>query len=189
MPHQSYYELCNLVAPGWSVHEGDAHPQADGPFSLTAPDYEDVIWRTWCHFFEYFSLQDGDVYVWPERPPDWRDRIARASTVWDESQASGKQVLEVTEAGHRGGQLPMNIEERIRDLEKATAIAFLDANLSGKRHATEAGRVTEALARGQHFRLIIETIDASGNVCATIEVESAEVTETPELPTEGEGKD
>jgi hypothetical protein len=71
--------------------------------------------------------------------------------------------------------------DRLRDLEKATAVAFLDANLSGEGYATEARKVTEAVARGQHFRLVVETIEASGSVHATIEVECAEVTDPSEV--------
>lgn len=76
------------------------------------------------------------------------------------------------------------ILERLRDLEKATAVAYLDANLSGKRYAAEAQKLTDAVARGQHFRLVIETFDASGSVHATIDVE---VTETSRAATTEDG--
>ena len=65
----------------------------------------------------------------------------------------------------------IELEDRLKVLEQATAIAYLDANLSRDRYAREARKVTDALAQGKHFRLIVETIDDSGSVHATIEVE------------------
>ncbi len=64
----------------------------------------------------------------------------------------------------------MNLEQRLKELERATAVAYLDA-LSGERHAREAQKVTDALAQDKHFRLVIEAIDESGGVHATIRVD------------------
>lgn len=64
----------------------------------------------------------------------------------------------------------MNLEKRLKELERATAVAYLDA-LSGERYACEAEKVTNAIAQDKHFRLTIETIDDSGSVHATIQIE------------------
>lgn len=89
----AYAELCDLVAPGWSLREGYAGgPAAEGPFWLWAPTYEDAVWRTWCQVFGYYTVEH-DNRVWPERPNDWRDRIAQARRVWDGAQAEGRQIL------------------------------------------------------------------------------------------------
>jgi hypothetical protein len=93
----SYWDLCRLVAPGWALREGYADgPAAEGPIWLWAPTYEDAVWRTWCHLFGYWVSHDDlyGQYVWPERPNDWRDRIAQARKIWDESQARGRKLLE-----------------------------------------------------------------------------------------------
>lgn len=59
--------------------------------------------------------------------------------------------------------------DRIRMLEKATAVAYLDANLSGERYAHEAEKVTQAEQENKHYRLIVVPTP-SGGVHATIEV-------------------
>ncbi len=65
----------------------------------------------------------------------------------------------------------MNLEQRLKELERATAVAYLNANLSRERYARECRKVDDAIAQDKHFRLVIETIDDSGSVHATIEVE------------------
>lgn len=92
-----YWDLYPLVAPGWSLREGYAKgPCAEGPFWIWAPTFEEAVWRTWCAVFLVFEFAPG-LYpnrIWPERPEDWRDRIAMARRVWDESQARGRALLE-----------------------------------------------------------------------------------------------
>lgn len=94
MSDNDYWSLCELVAPGWSLREGYAcGPSAEGPFWLTAPDYGSVVWRTWCYFFGCFELQDGETYVWPMKPSDWRDKIAEARGLWEKSRVASKELL------------------------------------------------------------------------------------------------
>ena len=65
----------------------------------------------------------------------------------------------------------MNIEQRLKELERATAVAYLNANLSRERYARECRKVDDAIAQNKHFRLVVETIDESGSVHATIQVD------------------
>lgn len=89
-----YWELCELVAPGWSLREGYARgPAAEGPIWLWAPTFEDAVWRTWCYAFGHYRMQDDFDYIWPDRPNDWRDRIAQARRIWDQSHAEGRKIL------------------------------------------------------------------------------------------------
>jgi len=103
MTNYDYWELVeeDLVAPGWSLREGYAcGPAAEGASPntslswITAPDYEEVVWRTWCALFGDFHVQDGDVHVWPPKPDDWKLRIRRAQLVWRRSQVQGRGTLQ-----------------------------------------------------------------------------------------------
>lgn len=89
-----YQTLEALVAPGWALREGwSCGPAAEGTFWLTAPTYEEVVWRTWCHLFGHYTRQDDMVFVWPLRPSDWQERIAQARRVWEAAQFEGKVAL------------------------------------------------------------------------------------------------
>ena len=87
----SYWGLENedIVAPGWSLREGWAcGPSAEGGSPgfegtwITAPTYEEVVWRTWCALAGNYHLQDGKDVVWPGMPDDWRRRVREAELKW-----------------------------------------------------------------------------------------------------------
>lgn len=79
---------------------------------------------------------------------------------------------------------PRFILERLHELEKATAIAYLDSLTSppSGRWGGEVKKIDAAIAGGHHFRLVMEKVD--DGVHATIEVEAA--TPVP-VPTEPSG--
>lgn len=62
----------------------------------------------------------------------------------------------------------MSIFSRICDLEKATAVAYLDT-LSGEKYTRLSERVTTAEATGLHYRLV-RVKDEKGFVSASIEI-------------------
>jgi hypothetical protein len=92
---KSYWELQESAAPGWALREGWAGgPAAErGQIWLWAPTFEDAVWRTWCHLFGHFEIQDLDTIVWPAKPSDWESRIARARAVWNQLRSEGKRTL------------------------------------------------------------------------------------------------
>lgn len=58
---------------------------------------------------------------------------------------------------------------RLCELERATAVAYLDANLEGPRYDEEAAKVARAQREGKHYRLVVKQTPRGG-ACATIEV-------------------
>lgn len=64
-----------------------------------------------------------------------------------------------------------DFEKRLKELERATAVAYLDANLSGERYTTEAEKVGRAESEGKHYRLVVKQWPGGDGVRATIEVE------------------
>lgn len=99
-----YWNLCDLAAPGWSLREGYAcGPAAEGPLWLKAPRYDVVVWRTWCHLFGHFRLQDDEVYVWPDMPEDWRGRISEARRIWDAANEAGRLALSKDRSAQKEG--------------------------------------------------------------------------------------
>lgn len=67
--------------------------------------------------------------------------------------------------------IDIHVEQRIRALEKATALAYLDALDNPSRAVPLANRVLRAEAEGKHYRLVRRVGDEEGHFYADIEVE------------------
>ena len=69
-------------------------------------------------------------------------------------------------------QVALELDARLRHLEKSAAIAYLDANMSYKRYDELAGVVVKALMAKKHFRLTYVTVPNSGglSVHGTIQI-------------------
>ena len=61
------------------------------------------------------------------------------------------------------------LQERLSMLEKATAVAYLDAIAQRTRYMAEAAKVTLGEKQGRNYRLVIAPTP-SGGVHATIEI-------------------
>ena len=57
------------------------------------------------------------------------------------------------------------LKERLLYLERITAVAYLDANVSDERYNKIAATVTRAIADSRHFRLVIVPTPSGGVVC------------------------
>jgi len=59
----------------------------------------------------------------------------------------------------------MKLRERIWALERATAVAYLDANLDGMRYNALAMKITKAIKDKKHYRLVVVPTPSGGVTC------------------------
>lgn len=73
----------------------------------------------------------------------------------------------IDERGNNGGMI-LSVEQRLKELEQATAVAYLNS-ISPDKWSDAAEKVKKARSEGKHFRLVVvDTGD--GDVVADIEV-------------------
>lgn len=68
----------------------------------------------------------------------------------------------------------VDLDNRLRHLEKSTAIAYLDANMSSKRYDELASVVVKALMEKKHFRLTYTTVPDRGGLSVHGSIEIVE---------------